>query len=147
MTRRQVRTVFLLALSLFLVSGCSRPAVRFIPDGGSYTLPQAERKALAVDLGRVTQMSSSQAEAQRRLALASLRREGREGSAAADLLTSRFPTKSSDVPAYVEVARVDQKDALLVVDAVPGANGRLSSKRLWVFDRRTGDVILSTRMR
>ena len=147
MTRRPVRAVFLLALSLFLVAACSGPSVRFIPDGGSYTLPQAERKALEVDLGRVTQMPSSQAEAQRRLALAALRRQGPEGSAAADLLTSRFPTKSSDVPAYVEVAKVDNKDALLVVDAVPGANGLLSSRRLWVFDRRTGDVILSTRMR
>lgn len=137
------RTTVLLLLLAVSLTACARSAVRFIPDGGSYSLQQAEDKARSIQLPRLARLATSDAEEARKDALVALRREGETGREAAEALTRVFPADKAGVPGYVEVAEVDRRPAWIVVEATPGEDDRLSRRRVWVLDRADGDVISS----
>lgn len=147
MRRLAPRTLTLIALAAVLVlAGCGRPAVRFIPEGGQYSLPDARAKARTLSSPYSHTATDDAADA-RKTALVGLRREGTVGAEAADILTARFPSDASGVPYYVEAATINGRAAWFVVEATPGSDGKLSARRLWVLDRKTGTVRTSSAIR
>jgi predicted transglutaminase-like cysteine proteinase len=80
-------------------------------------------------------------------ALAYLRTRGPVAARAADLLTAGFPQRTLSVPVLVRACRVDGHDAILVVEAWGGGDRTLDRRRLWVFDRLTGNVIAAAAFR
>lgn len=136
------RTASILALiALLALAACSSaPSVSFVDRGASYTLREAEQRAKAVDAGAAGRVRVEDASAARQTALTGLRTQGALAGKAADLLTSAFPVGTRSVPVYAEAAKVDGRDAWIVVEAWGGRTGTLTLRRLWVFDRTTGAV-------
>jgi hypothetical protein len=79
--------------------------------------------------------------------LADLRTRGSLGRRAADLLTIGFPARTASVPVLVRACLVDGKDAILVVEAYGSPGGTLTHRRLWVFDRVSGALLLAASFR
>jgi hypothetical protein len=135
------------ALAALLLTGCGGPRLTVVDSGKIYTARQAEDLARATEVGATGSISADSAAAARQRTLIELRRQGGEGPRVADLLTRGFPARTQAVPVLVQKAKVDGRDAILVVEATPGAGGRLTSRRLWVFDATTGTVLDSASFR
>lgn len=132
----------LLSLALFAASACVQgPGIRFVDDAKVYTRAQVEHNAGTIAAGSTAQVDVVQAAEVRQRALARLRQEGATAGKAADFMTSQFPVGTKAVPFYVEAATVDGASAWIIVEAWGGRTGKLAFRRLWVFDRKTGDVL------
>ena len=138
--RRLLAVVALLALML-LASACSRPAVRLVDDGASYSVDEARSRAATMQAGAAASVRVEGAIDARRDALVALRRIGAVGNRAADVLTREFPVDTKAVPFYVEAATVEPREVWIVVEAWGGRTGKLEKRRLWILDRSTGSVV------
>jgi hypothetical protein len=138
-----------LGLSIALsAGGCHRAqAVVFVADGGDLTRAQTENLARTASLSPVAGVKPADAAAARQRALQELRRHGTPGDAAANVLTVGFPQDVKSVPVLVEAALVDRVPSWVIVEAWSGDGKTLSSRRLWIFDRRTGQVLASSSFR
>jgi len=131
-------------LACVTLAGCDTGTLEYIPNGGVYTMTQAEDMASSVSLKDVDNMKTEQGPGLREKALLELRAEGTESSQLADALTRDFPSGVTSVPLRVESATVDGADVWLVVEAWGDAKGTLSRRRLWVLDRSTFTVLASS---
>ena len=131
-----------------MLAGCGPQVETTVTDnGGAYTIAEVQRAASSMNLGDVARLKTDDAPEARNKALVRLRTHGKLGAAVADLLTREFGSKTRSVPVSVESAAVDGVDAWIVIEAAPGATGRLTTRRLWVFDRSDGSVIQSASYR
>ena len=139
--RRVFVTALVLALAVSLGACSSRESpVRFEPNGGSLSGQGAERLAASTGVDSLAGVTTSDAPSRREAALGTLRTAGPLGVRAADLLTTGFPARYPAVPVLVRACKVDGVDAIVVVEVFGDANGPLTHRRLWVFDRSTGNV-------
>ena len=136
-------------LAAAVLGGCAaQPQLSTVVDKqGAYTSAEVEQMANATSLGAASSLTKQQAPAERQRALAALRRSGAEGVAVADLLTKLFPADTAAVPVSIEHARVDGNDALVVVEAAAGRDGKLTTRRVWVLSYPGGAIIDSASFR
>ncbi|MDO8964220.1 MAG: hypothetical protein Q7W30_06990 [Coriobacteriia bacterium] len=127
--------------------GPATPAVTFSSGAESLDVAAVQRFALDADLSSAVSVEASGSPALRERLLQSLRGHGAEGGRAADLLTAGFPPVTAALPIVVRVGPVEGKKAVSVVEAIPGDSGKLTRRRLWVFDYETGSVIRATAFR
>lgn len=140
--RTRLTLAFLLAS--VVLSACGRaaaPDVRLETSGAPLTSIAAERLAASTDIGALATVRTSEAPALRTVMLERLRALGAEGTRAADLLTEGFPASTPSVPVLVRLCTVDGVDAVVVVEAFGDADGTLTHRRLWVFDRASGALL------
>jgi hypothetical protein len=135
------------ALAVFLLAGCAGSRLTVGESTASYTMKQAEELARTTPVGSTSSVNTNAAVDLRQQTLVDLRRQGAKGSTVADLLTKGFPAETPAVPILAESATVDGRPSILVVEATPGAGGKLTSRRLWVFDTKTGQVTGSASFR
>ncbi len=121
--------------------------MRFIPDGGTYTLAEAQDLAEATDIGDVRDLDSDEARQERQERLSQLRGEGEAAQALADVLTTQLPADSAAVPLRIEAAVVDETDVWIVVEAWGDDGAPLEHRRLWLFDRETLQLVGSASFR
>jgi hypothetical protein len=126
------------------LSACGQPALEFIPNGGTYTMSEAEAMASGVSLSDVGDVKTSEGSALRSERLLQLREKGAEAALLADALVRDFPSGAASVPLLVESATVDGTSVWLVVEAWGDEDGVLSRRRLWVLDRLTYGVVASS---
>jgi hypothetical protein len=130
-----------IAAALTLGVGCSAPYPEYRANAGNLTSQQVDQLAKTSDLSAVRSMTTTDAPTARQEALSRLRAQGPDGARAATLLTAGFPARTAAVPVLVERAKVDGRDALVVVEAWGSAGSTLEHTRLWVFDWQTGGVL------
>jgi hypothetical protein len=145
--RPHLIVVLLPAMLLLAAAGCAKPAFEYRPDGGSMTFLQAEDLGRTADISGVADIAVEDAPAKRAEVLAGLRANGDEGKRAADLLTEGFPVPTVAVPVLVTLADVDGVRSLIAVEAYKGTGDRLTRRRLWVFDFKTGAIVRSVTYR
>jgi hypothetical protein len=85
-----------------------------------------------VQTSRVDSLPTARAKELRLDALTELRSAGDEGQDAASLVTRVIPNADNTVPVYVERARFDGTDAILVIEAYGRPSAALDAARLWV---------------
>lgn len=145
MQRTIKSTLFALIVLLIgaLVAGCSASTDVELVDSGR-SLDRAEVTAViqSADPGKLAERPAEDAPGLRSEALSSLRRKGGTGRAAAELITTSFPSTAQGVPFYVERAVVDDVDAWIIVESVGRRGETLDGRRLWVLGSE-GNVILS----
>lgn len=131
------------ALATLVLAGCSAETdVAYVADGGVYTSAELATMASAIQTPSFQGRSIDDAAELRSAALTSLRRD--EATAPlADLLTRAFPGEARSVPYYAARAKVDGRDAWIVVEAWGSPDGTLNKSRVWAFDAATSDVIIS----
>lgn len=145
--RRNIRHILLIVLPMLmtmLLSGCfAREEITFVSEGNTYSVEGLAD--LGATIGTPTFAGEPVADAVelRRSALTALRRDPAT-TALADLLTDTFPPEVRSVPYYAELAKVDSKDAWIVIEVWGPPEGRLDNSRVWAFDAATGDVIVSS---
>ncbi len=141
MRKRTVRLLAVLAIAAALVpAGCGRADVAYVDTGADYSTEQLDSLLARTDAGSVAAKPYARAVELRHSALVALRSQGKAESAAADLITSIFPAATASVPVRVERAKVDGKDAIVLVEAWGKSGEVLSMKRLWVIDPSTGAI-------
>jgi hypothetical protein len=137
-----------LVVAAVLLAACSRSIqIEYTADAGSMSAAEVETLAKEADLGPVDGVSVEDAPDARTDALVWLRGQGAIGDRAATLLMVGFPARTAAVPLIVRVARVDGVRSLVAIEAFGGESGPLSSRRLWVFDYETGDLLRSASYR
>jgi len=134
-------SVILVCIAL---GACAGSTLEYIPNGGVYTITQAEDLASRVSLAEIENVRTSEGPTRREEALLELRETGDEGSLLADALTRDFPSGATSVPLLVESASVDGREVWIVVEAWGDEDGTLSRRRLWVLDRSTFVVLASS---
>lgn len=133
-----------LATAALLASACATgPAATWVPDGGSLTSAQVDALAQGTDISAVGDVSLESAPDSRNDVLVWLRQKGADGDRAASLLTIGFPERTQAIPVLIEIADVDGLRSLIVVEAAPGQGGRLTAKRLWLFQLASGKLVRS----
>ncbi|MDZ4178449.1 MAG: hypothetical protein U1E29_04335 [Coriobacteriia bacterium] len=133
------------AIVLVVGAGCaSRTAMTFVDEGRSYDLTSVAEAMIDLPDPQFFKSPTGEAPALRHASLSSLRSQGETEAQLADLLTAVFPADGRSVPYYAEAAMVGGREAWLVAEVWGSAAGELDRKRLWAFDRKTGDVIIST---
>ncbi len=148
LVRRNAALILMLVSMSVLLAGCSGRAEMTYVSSDRTLEPSGLQEAFSdidapVFLGRPV----TDAPDLRHSALASLRSQGSAQSDLADLLTEVFPSDGRSVPHYAEEARVDGRDAWVVIELWGPAGGTLDRGRAWAFDRTTGDVIVSITFR
>jgi hypothetical protein len=128
------------ALTLMILTGCTSGPV-WVAEQKSYTATEARGALDRANGSPYAEMSVASAGALRSDALVSLRNRGGASAEAAALITKTFPSDAAAVPVYVELAKVDGRDVLLLVEAWGPRGGSLDMERLWVLDAVTGEVI------
>lgn len=144
MPTRSVALLGAAVLACIGLAACGQPALEYIPNGGAYTMAQAEDIASGISLSDVEGVKTSEGPALRKERLLQLREAGTEASLLADALTRDFPSGTASVPLLIESATVDGTEAWLVVEAWGDKDGTLSRRRLWVLDRSTFTVLASS---
>lgn len=145
--KKSARSVALLGSAMLIciaLGACAASTLEYIPNGGVYTIAQAEDLASHVSLARIENVRTSEGAARREEALLELRKTGDDGSLLADALTREFPSGATSVPLLVESASVDGREVWIVVEAWGDEDGTLSRRRLWVLDRSTFVVLASS---
>ena len=133
-----------LACATILVAGCGRiPTTDFVADGGSYTGESLRETLTEADLSGFAKIETADASAAREDALVGLRRRGDDASDVATLLTRGFPERTAAVPALVEGAEFEGVEAWVVIEAWGEEGGSLTHRRVWVFDRSSGQILWS----
>jgi hypothetical protein len=141
---RSCATPFALAAVALLLAACtsgSRPA--WVPEGGALTAKQVDELSATADLSGVSGVDIEHAPDVRTDALVWLRGRGGDGDRAASLLTQGFPDRTAAVPVLVEIAEVDGVRSLIAVEAAGGKDGKLSVRRLWLFELESGKLLRS----
>ena len=105
----------------------------------------------SVDTSKLANTPSEDAVALRHKALTKLRSKGGNAVLVADMLTKTFSAETRSVPVYFERATYKDKPAVVVIEAAGPAEGKLSTKRVWVLDEQggvlfVGSSIASTRV-
>ncbi len=119
------------------LGGCASGDMQYIPEGGTYTLAEAQDLGSSANTDSVRDLTPDEARQERQERLARLRGEGEAARALADVLTTQLPADSAAVPLLVEAAVVDGADVWIVVEAWGDDDGPLAHRRLWLFDRET----------
>jgi hypothetical protein len=141
---RSTRAIAMLAAAAVLVCACQPgPAVEWVPDGGSLSSAQVDALAQGADISAVSGVSLDSAPDSRNDVLVWLRQRGGDGDRAASLLTIGFPERTQAIPVLVEIADVNGVRSLITVEAAAGQGGRLTAKRLWLFELTSGKLIRS----
>jgi hypothetical protein len=133
----------LTAVAFMLTACASASQPLWVPDAGTLTPGQVDEIAANADLSRVGGVAIADAPDVRTDALVWLRQQGIDGDRAASLLTQGFPERTAAVPVVVEIAEVDRVRSLIAVEAIVGKDGKLSMKRLWLFEIASGRLIRS----
>ena len=139
---RRALAVAALAAAIAL-SACAHARVTYVDSDASYTAQQLRSLLDRTDLGSVANERVSKATELRHEALVELRSQGSAQSAAADVVTETFPAATESVPVYVERATFDSSESLILIEAWVDSRNRLSSRRLWVIDAKSGQVYYS----
>lgn len=140
--RRTLVPIAVVFLLITAAAGCAaRYELRFETSGSPLTGPQAEQLAATTDISTLASVTTTDAVAMRTKVLSDLRTRGELGQRTADLLTVGFPERTAAVPVLVRACAVDGVDAVLVVEAFGGVGGTLTHRRLWVFDRASGQIL------
>ncbi len=136
-------TTLSLAVLLTLALGACGPGgdLTYIPEGTSRADADLDALMASVDLGAVERAQTAEAGDLRTRALTSLRRQGDEAIALADVLTAEFPVELAAVPVYAERGEMDGEAAWFVVEAWGPTGGALTKRRLWVISVATGSVV------
>ncbi|MDZ4177655.1 MAG: hypothetical protein U1E29_00240 [Coriobacteriia bacterium] len=133
----------LTALSVFV--GCAPRTTMILADEGrSYELASVAEAMIDQPDPGFFGSPTERAPDLRHASLSSLRSRGEAERQLANFLTTVFPADGRSVPYHAEAAMVDDRQAWLVAEVWGSAGGNLDRKRLWAFDRETGDVIIST---
>ncbi|MBU4557235.1 MAG: hypothetical protein KJ747_10235 [Actinobacteria bacterium] len=141
---RQTLWIILPALMAALLSGCfAREEITFVSESNTYSVEGLTALGSAVGKPSFAGDPVADAVELRQTALTALRRDPAT-TALADLLTDTFPPEVRSVPYYAELAKVDNRDAWIVIEVWGPSEGRLDNSRIWAFDKDTGDVIVST---
>jgi hypothetical protein len=90
-------------------------------------------------------VSASDTTELRHEALTALRKEGKQASDAADLITKTLPSQSQGVPIYVERASVGGQPAYVLVEVIGPSDGKLTTKRLWALSDAGAVLYVGTR--
>lgn len=146
----RIRLASAIVLMVLLLAACGRqtpPSVTFEPDGAPLTAVEAEELAASTDIASVAVFAVEDAPALRATMLRQLRAKGSTGVRAAQLLTAGFPTATASVPILVRLCRFEGKDAVVVVEAFGDTTGKLTHRRLWVFDPVNGGVLRAASFR
>lgn len=139
--RNQILIVVLLVVAL-AATGCGGPSIEYISEGREYSLEGVDDLRTQIGAPDYGEDSASRATELRHDRLVELRSRSAQAATAADLLTQQFPNESRAVPYYVESASVDGTQAWIVLEVVASTEtGRLDRVRLWVFDKKSGDVL------
>jgi len=139
---RRIRLVFAAILVVAMMTGCSPDGPTFVSAANTYS---AETVTSVLDRDDVVGAEGSptdEARDKQQDALVALRRQGAEGSKAADLITETFANSSPGVPFYVERATFDGTEALIVAEVIGPKGGTLKDKRVWVIDD-SGQILFS----
>jgi hypothetical protein len=142
--RHPIAAAIALATAATLLVACTsgvQPV--WVPDAGSLTPKQVDELAAAADVSRVSSVDVEHAPDVRTDVLVWLRGKGSDGDRAASLLTQGFPDRTAAVPVLVEVAEVDGVRSLVAVEAAGGKDGRLTVRRLWLFELKSGRLVRS----
>jgi hypothetical protein len=131
----------LLALLAVVMAGCTPKGPKFVDNGAAYSKKSVLMVLDSVDISALASKSSTDAPTLRHNALVALRSRNESAAAVADLLAKTFPATTRGVPVMVELASVDGKRAIIVVEAAGPRGGMLKTKRLWALDEK-GDVIV-----
>lgn len=132
-----------LALSLVLLTACTRGTITYVDAANSYASQDLGAMAAQVDQPDFMGDPVAAADGLRHRQLVALRKN-EATRPLADLLSDAFPTAGRAVPYYAERARVDDRDAWIVVEVWGSADGTLDKSRVWAFDATSGEVIVST---
>jgi hypothetical protein len=138
----------LLALALaasFALAGCADRGPTFVEHGASYSKATALKLLAGIDISKIAQRPTSDADKLRHTALAALRRNGPTAAAAADLLIKTMPTNARGVPVYVELGSFGATPATILVEATGPNSGKLSTKRLWALGADGTVLFVATR--
>lgn len=149
MTKRtallRVAAGLVLVLAGIVLVACARQSgLSYVAEDRDFTKTTVEDYARALETPAAAGKPVSDAARLRQDALTSLRAEGNDGTALANLLTDQFPGEDRSVPYWAVNARYDGKDAWVVVEVWGSSGGKLENTRVWVFDRASGRVLLST---
>ncbi len=135
----------LLACCLFACSG--QPKLDYIEGDAVYTSTQALDSAKGTDVSAFESLPVTEAAVLRARLLGPLRSRGDTATDFVDLYTRLFRGQSRAVPVRVETAIVDGAESWVIVEVWGQPGGMLEHTRLWLIDRRSGDVISSTSFR
>jgi len=129
-------------VALCVLMACS-PRLELVwePEGGTYVTDDLQELLEDADLGSASSVDAADAPALRKDLLVDLRAQGEDASFVADLLTTGFPPDAAALPMRIEGANVNDTETWLVFEAWGETTGLLSHRRLWVFDRKNGNVI------
>ncbi len=125
------------------LTACGHQAISYVDRDSAYTTSQLADLLERTAAGRLASRQREDAVQLRHAALVDLRSLGGGASEAASLMTRTFPATTPSVPLRVERASVDGQDAFVVIEAWGPPGGRLSARRLWALDARTGAVLFS----
>ena len=132
------------ALMILTLSACSSEQITYVDEGNSYD--DSTIDSIVVDVGH-SPMKSTPAEDStdlRHESLVVLRSEEGSAEELANLLTSTFSSEIKAVPYYAEAATLNGVDVWIVLEAWGSSGGALDRTRMWVFDRQSGGVVMST---
>lgn len=127
---------------LALLAGCAPKGPTYVENGSDYSTKAAYALLARVDAGKLADTPTTDGPRLRHIALAALRRNGPVASSAADTITKTFPSDVTGVPVYVERGAFGGKPAIVLVEAIGPANGKLTSKRIW-FVSENGDILFA----
>ena len=132
------------ALIILTLSACSAEQITYIDEDNSYD--DSTIDSIVEDVGHspMTDTPAEESVDLRHKSLVELR--SKEGSAEelANLLTSTFSSEIEAVPYYAEAGTFEGTDVWIMLEAWGSSGGTLDRTRMWVFDRQSGDVVMST---
>lgn len=132
---------FILIGLILSVAGCKDDRIVLVDEGRTYTLRSVEQ-LLGVIEPSPSVTDAADAAQNRTDALTALRGDGQVGGAAADFITSTFPSGTRGVPFYVERATVDGTPVWLMAEAIGPQGEPLEDERIWVMTD-DGSVLFS----
>jgi hypothetical protein len=143
-TIRKIACATAVLVTATVLAACSaRTGVVFEPNAAPMTMTQVEQKARSVSLDSASGLDKTNAPTARDKVLVDLRTRGTVGQRAATLLTKGFPQDTPSVPVWVGVGPVDGVRSLVAVEAYADTTGKLTWRRVWVFDLDSGAVRLA----
>lgn len=136
----------LAALAAILVvaalAACAPQGPRFVDEGNTYTAENVTKLLDTADAGSAAGQPTGDAAKLRQAALVSLRKQGGEAAAAADVLTKVFASSTPGVPYYVEKATFDDSEVWVIAEVIGPKGDVLKDKRIWVISD-AGEILYS----
>jgi hypothetical protein len=145
MRRRAASVLLACAIVALAIAGCSSTfSVAFVDTNATYDTSKLQKLlADTAAADRVSESTTAEAAELRHEALVQIRSHGAGGSSAADLITRTFPASTKSVPIYAEWATVEGAESLILIEAWADPSGKLGSKRLWVINAQTEEIVYS----